>query len=115
MRHLAVGLAVLVLTLGSTARARSLSDVLEGPDVCMAAPTLTLPIPPRITPDEEVLEDLAKAGRHWRIETERGPVHVWIPENYDPGDRRDDRIRSRLPHRCRPGVDRLPARCSSSR
>jgi hypothetical protein len=29
------------------------------------------------------LDALVERGRHWRIETERGPVHVWIPEGYD--------------------------------
>jgi hypothetical protein len=85
VRHLALGLAVLVLVLlATTAHARSLSEELDGPDVCTVAPTLVPPAPPRIAADDEVLEDMAKAGRHWRIETEHGPVHVWIPENYDP-------------------------------
>jgi hypothetical protein len=84
VRYLARGLAVLVLVLATTAQARSLSEELDGPDVCTVAPTLVPPAPPRIAADDEVLEDMAKAGRHWRIETEHGPVHVWIPENYDP-------------------------------
>jgi hypothetical protein len=83
VRHLAVGLAVLVLAVAATAQARTLTDVLEGPDVCTVAPTLVPPAPPRIAADDEVLEAMAKAGRHWRIETEHGPIHVWIPENYD--------------------------------
>lgn len=78
------GLVVLVLALTATADARSLTDILEGPEVCRAAPTLTPPLPPRIEPDDQVLEDMARAGRHWRIETDHGPVHVWVPENYDP-------------------------------
>jgi hypothetical protein len=27
--------------------------------------------------------ELATAGRSWRIDTRRGPVHVWIPDGYD--------------------------------
>jgi hypothetical protein len=27
--------------------------------------------------------ELATAGRSWRIETRRGPVHVWVPDGYD--------------------------------
>ncbi|MFT3692660.1 MAG: hypothetical protein QM831_05935 [Kofleriaceae bacterium] len=23
------------------------------------------------------------AGTHWRLSTQRGPIHVWIPDNYD--------------------------------
>jgi len=81
-RGLAV--AAVVLAVASPARARSLSDVLRGPDVCTAAPSLAPPVQPRFEGDEQVLEDMAKAGQHWRIETERGPVHVWVPENYNP-------------------------------
>jgi hypothetical protein len=41
--------------------------------------------PPALpTPQEVAIADAVAAGRHWRIETERGPVHVWIPANYDP-------------------------------
>lgn len=43
---------------------------------------LGLPTPP--TPQEQALDELVAAGRHWRIETERGPIHVWIPAGYDP-------------------------------
>lgn len=84
MPSLVRGLAVLVLVLSATAQARSLTDVFEGPDVCLAAPSLVLPRPPRIAADDEVLEAMAKAGRHWRFDTDHGPVHVWVPENYDP-------------------------------
>jgi len=81
----ALATAVLALAwIAAPAQARSLSEVLQGPDVCMAAPSLVPPTPPRLTGDEQVLADMAKAGQHWRIETERGPVHVWVPENYDP-------------------------------
>lgn len=27
--------------------------------------------------------ELATAGHSWRIDTERGPLHVWIPDGYD--------------------------------
>lgn len=26
---------------------------------------------------------LAESGTHWRLETARGPLHVWIPDSYD--------------------------------
>jgi len=81
-RGLAV--AAVVLAVASTAQARSLSEVLEGPDVCTAAPSLDAPVAPHVDDDEQVLASMAQAGQHWRIETERGPVHVWVPENYDP-------------------------------
>ncbi|HSN29012.1 MAG TPA: hypothetical protein VLT45_22145 [Kofleriaceae bacterium] len=74
---------VLALGLAAPAEARSLSDVLDGPDTCALAPSLTMPAEPVIAAPDEVLADMAHAGRHWRLETDRGPVHVWVPENYD--------------------------------
>jgi hypothetical protein len=47
-----------------------------------ADPTL-LQLPPPPTPHEVALDDAVAAGRHWRLDTERGPVHVWTPANYD--------------------------------
>lgn len=60
------------------ADAPSLADlaVVEPPSELL----VSLPPPPR----EQVLEDRVAAGRHWRLETERGPVHVWTPPDYDP-------------------------------
>lgn len=29
------------------------------------------------------LDDRVRAGRHWRLDTPRGPVHVWAPAEYD--------------------------------
>ncbi|HEU4734356.1 MAG TPA: hypothetical protein VFT22_40970 [Kofleriaceae bacterium] len=34
-------------------------------------------------PVDVVLDERVQAGRHWRIETPRGAVHVWTPEGYD--------------------------------
>ena len=83
-RVLARALAV-VLAAGfaAPAQARSLADVLDGPDTCSLAPSLTMPTEPVVAAPEDVLVEMAHAGRHWRIETEHGPVHVWVPENYD--------------------------------
>jgi hypothetical protein len=78
-----VAVAAVVLAVASPAQARSLTDVLDGPDICTVAP-FTPPVPARIEDNEQVLASMAHAGQHWRIETERGPVHVWVPENYDP-------------------------------
>jgi hypothetical protein len=30
------------------------------------------------------LDKLVGAGRQWRLDTPHGPIHVWIPANYDP-------------------------------
>ncbi len=37
------------------------------------------PAPPPIT-----LSELVEGGRHWRLTTKRGPVHVWTPKGYRP-------------------------------
>ena len=33
-------------------------------------------------PSPTVLEQAAAAGRHWRLDTANGPVHVWAPAGY---------------------------------
>ncbi len=61
---------------------RSLTDFVLAADYIEPAPELVLTPPP--TAREVALNELVDAGRHWRIETERGPVHVWTPAGYDP-------------------------------
>jgi len=39
---------------------------------------LAAPASPEATLDERV-----HAGRHWRLDTSRGPVHAWAPADYD--------------------------------
>jgi hypothetical protein len=34
-------------------------------------------------PPAAALDERVQAGRHWRLETARGVVHCWIPEDYD--------------------------------
>jgi hypothetical protein len=34
-------------------------------------------------PTDAVLEARVQAGQHWRLDTERGAVHVWVPADYD--------------------------------
>jgi hypothetical protein len=34
-------------------------------------------------PIDEVLDEHVRAGRHWRLDTSRGPVHAWVPAGYD--------------------------------
>ena len=48
----------------------------------VALPALELG-PPAPRPQELLLEDRVRAGRHWRLETSRGAIHVWIPADYD--------------------------------
>jgi hypothetical protein len=55
-------------------------------DVC-ATVEATESNPPALgeaaAPSEDPLEQRVKAGRHWRLDTVRGVVHVWIPAGYD--------------------------------
>jgi len=48
---------------------------------------VSLPIvdlgPPAPRPQDQLLEDRVRAGRHWRLETARGAIHIWIPADYD--------------------------------
>ena len=41
------------------------------------------PIPVLADPKAAFLADLVSQGRHWRIDTENGPVHIWVPRGYD--------------------------------
>lgn len=44
------------------------------------------PAPGPAPPDEpgNVVKDLVAGGTHWRLETDKGPVHVWRPPGFDP-------------------------------
>lgn len=41
-------------------------------------------LPAAIDPKAAFLADLVAQGRHWRLDTANGPVHVWVPRAYDP-------------------------------
>src|SRR5688572_11026651 len=71
-----------VLTLSTTAAAdvRSLTDFVLAADKVDPAPLALAPAP---SAQEIALDELVANGTHWRIETDRGPVHVWIPAGYD--------------------------------
>jgi hypothetical protein len=43
-----------------------------------------------VPPEPITTEKLVAEGRHWRLTTKRGPVHVWIPRGYNP--RRADTV-----------------------
>src|SRR5690606_2160063 len=78
--------AVLLSLVGLAAPARadvpSLTDFVLTPSHAEPAPELLVSLAP--APRERVLDELVASGRHWRLETERGPVHVWTPASYDP-------------------------------
>lgn len=78
--------AVLLSLVGLAAPVRadvpSLTDFVLAPSHAEPAPELLVSLAP--APRERVLDELVASGRHWRLETERGPVHVWTPASYDP-------------------------------
>lgn len=70
--------AMLALTAVAHAReARTLTEMVTNPDRF----ELAVPPPPPTAPS---LDEITKSGIYRRFETERGPVHVWIPAGYDP-------------------------------
>jgi len=74
--------AAVILAVCATARGDvpSLTDFVLAAD---KADPAALQLPPPPTPQEIALDAAVSAGRHWRIETDRGAIHVWIPANYD--------------------------------
>lgn len=83
MRTLVATAVVLAACAGSTG---------AGHDVTVAAdpPPETTPDPePRVfasrepaAPERRSVGEIVAAGRHVRLTTERGPIHVWIPDGY---------------------------------
>lgn len=41
------------------------------------------PIPVLVDPRAAALAELVSQGRHWRLDTDAGPVHIWVPRGYD--------------------------------
>lgn len=76
----AVSCAASLAAPSARAEVASLTDFVLSAD--KADPSL-LVLPPPPTPHEIALEEAVEAGRHWRLETERGSIHVWIPAGYD--------------------------------
>lgn len=85
----AVAVALLVPPAGADVRA---ADGAAASDV-MPAPEQPPPDPPAAdlhrAPDRnaaalrDALDERVDAGRHWRLDTARGAIHVWIPADYD--------------------------------
>jgi hypothetical protein len=48
------------------------------------APTAVDLLPPPPPPTAPTLDAITKSGMHFRFDTERGAVHVWVPAGYDP-------------------------------
>ena len=111
----ALAVALVLAWIATPVEARSLTEIAEGPDVCMVAPSLVPPVAPLVAEPDEVLADLAKAGPALAARDRARAGARMDARELRREHRRDDRVRARLPHRCRPGVDRLSTRRSSSR
>jgi len=59
------------------ARLKGLQDEAPSQDIAFASVAHEPPAPVS-------LEQLVARGKHWRLDTEHGPVHVWIPGGYNP-------------------------------
>ena len=81
-RAFRVAAVTVALTSAARAEVPSLTDLVLAADTPPDPAVFVLAPPP--PPQEVALAERVDAGRHWRIETERGPVHVWIPADYDP-------------------------------
>jgi hypothetical protein len=67
--------------------AHRLRPIDTGPMSCtalrVAIVVVLATVPAHAWSDNPALELRVAAGEHWRLETTRGPVHVWIPPHYD--------------------------------
>lgn len=58
------------------ARLKGLQDEAPEQDIAFAAVAHEAPAP-------VTLDQLVARGKHWRLDTDHGPIHVWIPGGYD--------------------------------
>jgi hypothetical protein len=67
--------------LAASAHADTRTAILTPSEAIETARALEPGAPAR--PIEEVLDERVRAGRHWRLDTSRGPIHAWVPDGYD--------------------------------
>ena len=78
----------IIAVVGSLCASSARADV--GPPELARLPGLIAPslelgrgLPLPAPSPEAVLDDRVRAGRHWRLATARGAIHVWVPADYD--------------------------------
>ena len=86
------------LTIGAATALLLISSASSSTDVALAKTPSTIPVesaysarivdapplpPELVDPKAAYLADLVAQGRHWRIDTDNGPVHVWVPHGFD--------------------------------
>ena len=76
--------AAVVTQLASPAHAEvhTAADLAVAPALIAPCPAAEPGLPAPRQPDA-ALDELVQAGRHWRLATERGAIHVWTPAGYD--------------------------------
>lgn len=81
MPRLALGAVLVTVLSGSPAAGEGVRSLTEIATTPPALGDLLAPPPPA---SESTLEAITRAGLHRRLDTERGPVHVWVPAGYEP-------------------------------
>ena len=86
---LALGAATALLLISSASSSTDIADAKTpsqlpvesayGPEIIEAPP----PIPVLLDPRAAELAERVAQGRHWRLDTDAGPIHVWVPRGYD--------------------------------
>jgi hypothetical protein len=81
----AVAVALLAPPAGADVRTPDATTVPREP---MPSPEPAPPDPQRApvldaAPPRDALDERVDAGRHWRLDTARGAIHVWVPAGYD--------------------------------
>ncbi len=83
---LTIGAATATLLISSaSAKTPSTLTVEAAYSAEVVAPPPILPAlaPELVDPKAAWLADVVAQGRHWRLDTESGPVHIWVPRGYD--------------------------------
>ena len=87
---LALGAAAALLVIGTAsepdvraARGPTAVPLADAYSAEVAGPPPAL-LPAPADPGAQFLLELVAQGRQWRLDTDHGPIRVWIPEGYDP-------------------------------
>jgi len=74
--------AVALFAVSAHADTRTAIDLAAPSEIAEPSRAGDLGAPPPRAP-EAILDERVRAGRHWRLDTSRGPVHAWAPADYD--------------------------------
>lgn len=78
------GLATLLFSSASAKTPTTIPLAAAYSSEVVAPPPILPALPPELVdPKAAWLAEVVAQGRHWRLDTENGPVHVWVPRGYD--------------------------------